>query len=75
MAVIRQCTSADFEQIFVLLEQLWPEKRLDLDALCQVFGRGLDSDLQHYLCAVENENIVGFCSLSIPFQELRCITL
>jgi|ERR1019366_6026405 glucosamine-phosphate N-acetyltransferase len=65
MIVIRQCASTDFEQIFVLLKQLWPEKTLDSDALFRVYSRGLASDLQRYLCAVENENVAGFCSLTI----------
>jgi hypothetical protein len=46
MIVIRQCASTDFEQIFVLLKQLWPEKTLDSDALFRVYSRGLASDLQ-----------------------------
>ena len=65
MTVIRQCTSADFEQILVLLEHLWPDHPLDPDALRPVYSRGLASDLQHYLCAVENEKVVGFGSLTI----------
>jgi glucosamine-phosphate N-acetyltransferase len=65
MSSIRQCTSVDFEQIFVLLEQLWPDKTLDRDALRWVYSRGLTSGFQRYLCAVENESVVGFCSLTI----------
>jgi len=66
MTAIRACTREDFEQIFALLRQLWPDRTLDRDALSQVYCRGLASDLQRFLCAEEEEeNIVGFCSLTI----------
>ena len=65
MIAIRPCASEDFLQVLVLLEQLWPDKTLDAEALSGVYSRGLASGLQHYLCAVEGEKIVGFCSLSI----------
>ena len=32
MIVMRTGTSADFESVFVLLEELWPENNLDPDA-------------------------------------------
>lgn len=64
MVAIRKCTGADCEQIFVLLQQLWPEKTLDLFALGRVYHRAL-ADLQHLLCTVANGNVVGFCSLTI----------
>jgi len=65
MAVVRQCTSADFQQIFGLLKQLWRDKKLDPEALSRVYHRGLASDLQRYICAVDNETLVGFCSLTL----------
>jgi GNAT superfamily N-acetyltransferase len=65
MTAIRPCTGEDFDRIFGLLEQLWPDKSLDRDSLCQVYRRGLASALQRFLCAVEGENIVGFCSLTV----------
>jgi len=65
MAVVRQCTSADFQQIFGLLKQLWRDKKLDPEALFCVYRRGLASDLQRYICAVDNETLVGFCSLTL----------
>ena len=65
MIDIRACTRADFEQILELLQQLWPEKILDRDAIGCVYSRALASDLQRYLCAVESDSVVGFCSLTI----------
>ncbi|MGA2350468.1 MAG: GNAT family N-acetyltransferase [Terracidiphilus sp.] len=47
------------------MQQLWPEKTLDADALHQVYSRGIDSDFQRFLCAVEDEHVIGFCSLTI----------
>jgi len=65
MTVIRPCTSADFEQIFELLKQLWPDKTLDSKALARVYHRGLTSDLQRYICAADDENVIAFCSLTL----------
>jgi len=65
MANIRECTPGDFEQILPLLQQLWPQKALCQDRLRLVFERGLASDAQTYLCAVEGDHIVGFCSMTI----------
>jgi GNAT superfamily N-acetyltransferase len=65
MVMIRECKEGDFEQVLKLLAQLWPEKILDEKELQQVFLRGLNSGFQSYVCAVIEENIVGFGSLTI----------
>lgn len=65
MVMIRECKEGDFEQVLKLLAQLWPEKKLDEKELQQVFLRGLNSEFQSYVCAVIEENIVGFGSLTI----------
>ncbi|MGA7711416.1 MAG: GNAT family N-acetyltransferase [Rhizomicrobium sp.] len=66
MTEIRACTAADFEQILLLLQQLWPDKTLGREQLREVYSRALSSErTQRLLCAVEEERVVGFCSMTI----------
>jgi glucosamine-phosphate N-acetyltransferase len=62
---IRECCEADFDQILLLLKQLWPSRELDPAALLFVYSNGLASAAQRYICAVENGRVVGFCSLTL----------
>ena len=66
MTEIRACTAADFEQILLLLQQLWPDKALGRNEMRQVYSRALSSEqTQRLLCAVEEARVVGFCSMTI----------
>lgn len=60
---IRDCCDTDFDQILVLLNQLWPSKELDRTALRSVYARALRAEAQHCICAVEDDRVIGFCSL------------
>lgn len=62
---IRSCTGADFDGIFLLLEQLWSGSDLSHQKLKQVFIEGLESELNDYAVAECEGKVVGFCSLSI----------
>lgn len=62
---IRKCTAADFDRVALLLRQLWPSRPFDAKRLRPVWDRALASTAQRYVCAVDNNEIVGFCSLSI----------
>jgi hypothetical protein len=62
---IRQCYPSDFGSIVPLLEQLWPDKELDLPAIQRLFDRALVLKLQIYLCAVADYKLVDFVSLTI----------
>lgn len=62
---IRICRREDFATIVPLLEQLWPDQRLDHLALQAVFERGFASGLQTYLCATADDRTVGFGSMTI----------
>ncbi len=55
----------DFEQVFVLLPQLWPGRHLDREKIFQVYIQGLDSKRQDYIIARVGERVVGFISLRI----------
>ncbi|MGE5456930.1 MAG: GNAT family N-acetyltransferase [Methanococcaceae archaeon] len=62
---IREATLNDFDEIFKLLEQLWPDKELSREVLMQVFSAALKAPYNIYLCTEINGRIAGFCSLVI----------
>jgi GNAT superfamily N-acetyltransferase len=62
---IRKSTEKDFEKIFPLFEQLWPNKELDKKELRIVFNRGVNSDTDELLCLVSSNEIIGFCAYAI----------
>ena len=61
---IRKCTGADFEQVSSLLDQLWPNKAQNRSKLRGAYDRALASTAQRYLCAIDQGDLVGFCSVS-----------
>ncbi len=61
----RKCATADFNEIFQLLTQLWPTRELSREQLKEVYERSLLSSGQVFLCAVHDSVVVGFCSLSL----------
>jgi ribosomal protein S18 acetylase RimI-like enzyme len=63
--IIRQAVCADFNQVYPLLEQLWPNKELNSNALYQVFARGADADTDVLLCAEINDTVIGFCAYAV----------
>ncbi len=65
MFQIRQCRSGDFGQVVELLRQLWPDKDLDTASLQAVFDRAIASELQVYLCAANEQHLIGFGSLTL----------
>ena len=62
---IKPCHQNDFEAVFRLLRQLWPDRDLDTSALRKVYDRGIKAKSQLYLCATDGENVLGFASLTI----------
>jgi GNAT superfamily N-acetyltransferase len=65
MIQIRPCAIEDFEGVLTLLRQLWPDKYIDIQMLRAVYERALESALQHHVCAVEDQVLLGMGSLSI----------
>jgi PhnO protein len=65
MVQIRKCCENDFEGIVGLLRQLWTDKVINAEVLRAVFDRALISHAKTYLCAMEEEKLVGFGSLTI----------
>ncbi len=75
---IRTATSEDFGRICELLQQLWPDKKIDKGALKTVMNRALRSSQDIYLCAEIDSGIAGFCSLTIKnslWQEANIGTI
>jgi ribosomal protein S18 acetylase RimI-like enzyme len=72
--IIRKAENKDFNSIFLLLKQLWSNKKLNKTTLKKVYSRLLNSDNEEAWCAEINRQIVGFCTLSIRnslWQESR----
>lgn len=62
---IRKATENDFEKVYPLFEQLWPNKELDKNALRTVFNRGVNSDMDELFCLDYSGEPIGFCAYAI----------
>lgn len=62
---IRTCTATDVGRICQLLGQLWPDIDVNTAEMQRCFERGLQSPNHRYICAVLDDEVVGFCSLNI----------
>ncbi|MDR2913135.1 MAG: GNAT family N-acetyltransferase [Alistipes sp.] len=65
MVEIREITVDDLEALVGLLQQLWPERSIDKGAVGRILVAGLRSDNQAYIGAVEECELIGFCSLTV----------
>jgi GNAT superfamily N-acetyltransferase len=55
----------DFEGVRKLLQQLWPDMISNTDELRIVFERALTSTTQKSIAAIAEDDVVGFCSLTL----------
>lgn len=62
---IRNAMAEDFDNVYPLFKQLWPNKALNRAELQRVFCRGADSPTDELLCAVLGDRIIGFCAYAI----------
>jgi GNAT superfamily N-acetyltransferase len=62
---VREAAAKDFEHVYPLFEQLWPNKPLDKEELCKVFSRGAASENDVLLCLELDGRLVGFCAYAI----------
>lgn len=70
---IKLSQEEDFDQIFELLKQFWPNQSLDKLAMEQIYLKGLRSNNQTYLVAATKDNkIIGFVSLYIKNNLWQC---
>jgi ribosomal protein S18 acetylase RimI-like enzyme len=65
MIKIRKLTIEDLDGLIKLLEQLWPGKSIDTNAVKRIIKKGLSSDYQVYICATDSKKLIGYCSLTI----------
>jgi len=63
--IIRKAAEDDFDKVYLLFEQLWPNKELDKKELQVVFNRGVNSDTDELLCLVYSSELIGFCAYAI----------
>jgi ribosomal protein S18 acetylase RimI-like enzyme len=64
-SLIRKAENKDFENVYPLFEQLWPNKVLNKKELRRVFERGIVSNTDELLCAEMNNAVVGFCAFAV----------
>ena len=65
MIEVRELTIYDVKSLINLLEQLWVGKQIDAVAVKRIIAKGLSNDYQIYICATDNEKLIGYCSLTI----------
>jgi len=65
MIKVRELTIHDVKGLINLLEQLWIGKYIDSVAVNKIIEKGLSNDYQMYICATDNEKLIGYCSLTI----------
>jgi ribosomal protein S18 acetylase RimI-like enzyme len=63
--MIRPALATDFDSIYPLFVQLWPNKPIDRDALRAVFARAAASETDALLCLEAEGRIAGFCAYAI----------
>lgn len=63
--LLRNAQSEDFDEVYPLFEQLWPNKVLNKDELGKVFNRGVKSETDELFCAEMNGKIIGFCAYAV----------
>jgi GNAT superfamily N-acetyltransferase len=59
---VRGAKLEDFNFVFGLLVQLWPDKTLNKYHILKVYEQGLESKNNKFLCAEVRGEVVGFCS-------------
>lgn len=62
---VRYCRESDIDSVIALLGQLWPGEEPDLERLPGFLRELLSCQGFHMLCAVEDDRVVGFASLSV----------
>ncbi len=63
--IIRKPKFEDFEAIYSLLAQLWPNKNINKEKEKAVFNLGLYSHNQEYRILIFKDRVLGFASLTI----------
>jgi GNAT superfamily N-acetyltransferase len=64
-AIVQAVCKENFDEVYLLFEQLWPNKVLNKVELKRVFDRGVESEADELFCAKINSKIIGFCAYAI----------
>jgi GNAT superfamily N-acetyltransferase len=62
---IRECRLEDFDGVFPLLRQLWPESNIDPEKMRDIYLRLLEAATSHVFCALSGGRITGFCDFYV----------
>jgi GNAT superfamily N-acetyltransferase len=62
---IHDCAPSDFDGIFPLLQQLWPNKSLDRGVLRALFNEAIPAASRVLLCARRDGKVAGFGSMTL----------
>lgn len=62
---IRNAAPVDFDNIYPLFEQLWPNKAINRADLQTAYQRGVVSPTDELFCAVLDNQVIGFCAYAI----------
>jgi len=62
---VRKCEKEDFESVCKLLRQLWPDQQLHPETLSAIFHKAINSPHQELIVATQENEVVGFCTLTI----------
>jgi ribosomal protein S18 acetylase RimI-like enzyme len=63
--IVREAERGDFHKIYPLFKQLWPNDKLDEQALRTVFLSAVSSETDVLLCAERDGDAVGFCAYAV----------
>lgn len=68
--IVRAAEPSDFENILLLLKELWPNYNTPTETVRNIFSEGLNHNRSYYFVAASNSIIVGFLSITIT-QSLQ----
>lgn len=60
--VIRNVTIDDFDSISLLLQQLWPNDKINLKELYKVYNLSIENPSEYAICYCHDEKVIGFAS-------------
>lgn len=69
--VIRNVDIEDFDSIYLLLKQLWPNKELSKVKLFKIHQLSIDNKTEYSVCYIKDNNIVGFAAGNIQNSLYR----
>jgi GNAT superfamily N-acetyltransferase len=69
--IIRECLDRDFDDIFTLLQQLWPNLELSIEAMRDVFNQKMSSENDTLFCAEDKGKVIGFSAFEVLLNFSR----